>query len=97
VQEVDITLDRAFDLSGVYPNPVQNSARIDLAVRDRQQVAVEIYDLLGRRVQNVFDNTLEANRTRTLNLSADDLSSGAYFVRITGETFTETRRITVVR
>jgi hypothetical protein len=97
VQEVDITLDRAFDLSGVYPNPVQSSARIDLAVRDRQQVAVEIYDLLGRRVQNVFDNTLEANRTRTLQLSANSLSSGAYFLRITGETFTETRRITVVR
>ena len=97
VQEVDITLDRAFDLSGVYPNPVQSSARIDLAVRDRQQVAVEIYDLLGRRVQNIFDNTLEANRTRTLNLSADGLSSGAYFLRITGETFTETRRITVVQ
>jgi hypothetical protein len=96
VQEVDITLDEAFDISGVYPNPVRTSGTIDIAVRSSQQVAVYVFDILGRRVETAFDRTLSANRTHTVRLQTARLSSGAYFLQIRGEEFTETRRLTVL-
>jgi hypothetical protein len=94
---VALTLDRAFVLSDVYPNPVRSAARIDLTVRENQPVTVELYDLLGRQVETVYDRPLEANRTRSIRIPTGGLSSGAYFLRVRGQSFAETRRITVLR
>jgi hypothetical protein len=38
-----------------------------------------------------------AGRTEALRLDAQGLASGVYLVRVTGEAFTATRRVTLVR
>jgi hypothetical protein len=56
-----------------------------------------VYDVLGRRVAVLHDGPLAAERTERLALSAQGLASGVYLVRVAGEAFTATRRLTVVR
>jgi hypothetical protein len=56
-----------------------------------------VYDVLGRRVAVLFDGKVDAGETEALRLDADGLASGVYLVRVTGETFAATRRLTVVR
>jgi hypothetical protein len=97
VVEVEINLDRAYVVSGIYPNPVRSRARIDIAVQKGQIVQVALYDLLGRRVETLYDQTLPANQTESLQIGGRGLSSGAYFLRIQGESFVETRRLTIVQ
>ena len=42
----EIAMDEAYRLS-TYPNPVQQRASVELAVKERQDVSVRLYDLLG--------------------------------------------------
>ena len=95
--EVDVTLDKAYQLSQAYPNPVRSQATLDLTVQEAQPVTATVYDLLGRQVETLHSGDLAANTPTELRLSAGGLSSGTYFVRVEGESFTATRRLTVVR
>lgn len=72
---------------------------MEVAVKERQSVTVAVYDVLGRRVTTLHDGPLPAQNARqfTLNASEAGLSSGTYFVRVRGDAFADTRRLTVVR
>ena len=91
-------LDAAYRLS-TYPNPVRERATVELAVREQQEVTVAVYDVLGRRVTTLHAGPLPAEELRRLRLDAPatGLTSGQYFLRVTGEQFAATRRMTVVR
>ena len=96
--EVDSRLRGPYRLSAAYPNPVaRGRATLDLAVRETQQVTVALYDVLGRRVARVFDGEVAASTPQVVRVPAQGLASGVYFVRVTGERFRATRRVTVVR
>ena len=96
--QVQVSVKNTVWMRGPSPNPVRNRARLELAVETPQQVVVETFDLLGRRVQQVAQ-TLPANQMVSFELDAEQLqlSSGLYFVRVRGETFTKTERMTVLR
>lgn len=82
-----------------YPNPVRERATIELAVKEAQEVTVAVYDVLGRRVTTLHAGPLPAEELRRLRLDAPvtGLTSGQYFLRVTGEDFATTEQITVVR
>jgi N-acetyl-anhydromuramyl-L-alanine amidase AmpD len=66
-------------------------------VREEQNVTVEVYDALGRRVKVLYDGTLKANESRPLRFRGDDLTSGHYFIRIRGESFSTVRRAVLTK
>jgi hypothetical protein len=80
----------------VAPNPVVGRAEVRVTLPVAERVVVAVYDALGRRVAVLHDGVLEA-ATTALVLDASVLSPGVYVVRVAGETFGETRRMTVVR
>jgi Zn-dependent metalloprotease len=84
-------------LGAVYPNPAPGAARMDLAVAEAQTVRVELYDALGRRVGVVFDGPVAARTNVPLAVSSGSLAAGTYVLRVVGETFSDARRLTVVR
>lgn len=94
---VEVSLNGAFYLSNAYPNPFSERARLDLTVQRAQEVRVSVYDALGRRVAVPFEGVLEANDAQAVTLEGSDLASGLYLVRVSGEDFTETRTVTLVR
>jgi len=97
VLEADVRLTDAHDVEPPYPNPTRQRASLDVTVRKSQPVTVRLYDVLGRRVRTVLDETMSAQRTRTLRVRTADLSSGVYFIRVRGDDFSTTHRMTVVR
>ncbi len=94
--EVAVGLAAPYALAA-YPNPVARSATIDVTAREAQRVTVAVYDVLGRRVATLFDGEVAASTTERLALPAHGLASGLYVVRATGERFSATQRLTVVR
>jgi hypothetical protein len=80
----------------VYPNPVTQTSSIELRLPERDEVRVEIYDLLGRRLRV---QSVESRRAGTFRIpvEANRLASGVYFVRaFVGDTV-RVRKFTVVR
>ncbi|PSQ63697.1 MAG: hypothetical protein BRD25_04280, partial [Bacteroidetes bacterium QH_1_61_8] len=96
-QRVQIELSKAYDLSAPRPNPFSERATLDLAVRERQDVTVTVYDVLGQRVRVLHEGPMLPQQTKHLKVRAHGLSSGTYFVRVVGEDFTETRRVVLVQ
>ncbi|MEM8598777.1 MAG: T9SS type A sorting domain-containing protein, partial [Bacteroidota bacterium] len=83
----------AFSLSAAYPNPFQTSAQVDLTLDRAEAVRVEVFDVLGRRVALLHDGTLAAQTRHSFTLDARGLASGLYLYRVTGESFSDTRRV----
>ncbi|MEO1726994.1 MAG: T9SS type A sorting domain-containing protein [Bacteroidota bacterium] len=83
----------AFSLSAAYPNPFQTSARVDLTLDRAEAVRVAVYDVLGRQVAVLHEGTLSAQTLHSFSLGARGLSSGLYLYRVTGESFSATRRV----
>jgi predicted outer membrane repeat protein len=96
---VAMEMDEPFEVRPPAPNPVRSRASMHVAVRDAQHICADVYDMLGRRIAVLYDGRLRAGQMHTLpiDVAALRLTSGAYLVRITGDTFTETQRFTVVR
>ena len=82
-------------LSQAYPNPAAGRTALDLDVETAQDVSVRVVDVLGRTVQTAFDGTVAS--TATLTIDAASLAPGTYVVLVQGETFAQSRRLTVAR
>jgi hypothetical protein len=92
-------LNEPFQIRAPAPNPVRSRATIQVAVREAQHIRADVYDMLGRRIAVLHDGRLPAGQMHSLSIDTDAmrLTSGAYLIRITGDTFVETQRFTVVR
>ena len=79
-----------------YPNPFNSLAHIRFAVPERTVVRLEVFDILGQRVDVVVNEVLDAG-SHTATFAGAHLASGVYIVRlaIPGEELT--RRVALVR
>lgn len=84
-------------IENVSPHPVTESGTMSFTTRESGEVTVELYDMLGRRVTTLHQGRVSANQPQQVSFDAASLSSGTYFLRLDGESFTETERVTVVR
>ena len=94
---LDITIAESYRLTAPAPNPVTEGTQIRLAVEQAQAVTVGVYDLMGREVATVLDRTLPAQSEQSIRVDTEGLPTGTYFLRVDGERFTATERITVVK
>ncbi|MEP0548222.1 MAG: T9SS type A sorting domain-containing protein [Rhodothermales bacterium] len=83
-------------LGAAYPNPFRDLTTLALDITAAQDVTVEVFDVLGRRVATVHDGPLPVGAHRVV-VEARGLPAGAYVVRAEGETFSQSQRVTVVR
>ena len=85
-----------YALSSAYPNPFGDDTRLTLSVARAQHVSAEVLDITGRRVAMVYDGTVSPDAPTALEVEGTDLAAGLYLIRVTGEDFTATQRISVV-
>ena len=82
-------------LSAPVPNPARGDARVTLSLDAPQAVRVTVVDVLGRTVAVLADGPLAGDAAFTVDAAA--LAPGVYAVRAEGETFRQTRTLTVAR
>jgi len=87
----------AYRMTSAYPNPFNPQTQFTLTVTEDQQVMVEVYNLLGRRIEVLHDGQLAAGQTYTFSYEAEDVPSGIYLIRVTGEQFVATQRVTLLK
>ncbi|HHP7237525.1 T9SS type A sorting domain-containing protein, partial [Longibacter sp.] len=79
-----------------YPNPVRSATTIEYVLPEQQRVQIEVYDLLGRRVSTLVDQTMPAG-SHKVSFDASRLSSGPYFYRMHAGGKTINKKMVVVR
>jgi len=69
-----------------YPNPFNPGTQISFALPQAMHVTVKVFDMLGREVATLLNNSANAGIT-TIQYNASNLSSGMYYYRLqAGET-----------
>ncbi|MGH7497204.1 MAG: endo-1,4-beta-xylanase [bacterium] len=89
-------LPTAFKLFQNHPNPFNPMTSVPYDVGSHQHVRVEIYDLLGRAVATLVDESKPAGRYR-VNFDAGSLPGGVYFIRLSAAEFVEMKKAVLLR
>lgn len=89
-------------LDGTMPEPAVDTVNIDLSLNVTQPVTVRIIDVGGRLVRTIADKaSLEAGSHRLtwdgMDRHGREADSGVYFVMVSADGRTDSRRITLVR
>lgn len=95
--EATISVPGTYLLTSAYPNPFNPQASFSLSVAQTQEVTVGVYDVLGRRVVELFNGVLEGGSTHPFELDGRGLPTGPFFIRAAGETFSASQSVTLVR
>jgi len=93
---VEVALEESVVLNTA-PNPVRDNGTVQFAVQQAEPVTVSVYNMLGQRVETLYEGTPTPDQVQTVSLDTSTLSSGTYFVRIEGASLQKTRRIAVIR
>ena len=87
---------QGYVLENNYPDPFNPSTTIGYRLPVRSHVTLLIYDMLGKAVATLVNGQQNAG-TYSIAFNAGELSSGTYFYRLQAGTFTETKKLTVIK
>ncbi|MEW6510199.1 MAG: T9SS type A sorting domain-containing protein [Bacteroidota bacterium] len=91
----------SFALEQNYPNPFNPNTTIRFAIPTKELVRIAVYDVLGRFVTTLVNETTEPGTYKILWNGIDhagmQVSSGVYFYRIEAGTFSSSRKMLLVR
>jgi aminopeptidase N len=81
--EIYLSMPYSFKLYQNYPNPFNTSTEITFEIWGSGvwDCEVNVYDVLGRKIREIFSGKVEAGRYR-VNFVADGLPSGVYFYEL---------------
>jgi hypothetical protein len=85
-----------FELLQNYPNPFNPSTMIKYQMPAPGPVRLVVYDMLGREVAVLVNGKQEAGY-HTATFDGSGLASVAYLYRLTAGSYTETRKMVLVR
>ncbi len=86
----------SFSLSQNYPNPFNPTTNIKFDIPKSGNVKLNVYDINGKVVQELVNTGLNAGSYSIL-LNAVNLSSGTYFYRLESESYTDTKKLILIR
>jgi hypothetical protein len=85
-----------YKLYPAYPNPFNPSTTISFDLPSRSYVTLKMFDILGREVSTIVSEELQAgNYARQWN--AANMDSGVFFYRLQAGTYTETRKLLLLK
>ncbi len=85
-----------FTLSQNYPDPFNPSTTISFSIASKSVVSLRIFDVLGKEVATIISGELpEGNYSRQWN--AAGVKSGVYFYRLQAGSFTETKKLVLLK
>jgi len=79
-----------------FPNPFNPRTTIEITLPQSGQVTVDVFDLLGRRVETLFSGFKQTG-THQFALDAAALSSGMYWVRYSAAGELRLQKILLIR
>ncbi len=87
-----------FTLYQNYPNPFNSGTVINYYLTQNSLVTIKLYDLLGREIATLI-NDVENAGLHKLNFMPDriKLSSGVYFYRLLTESFSQTKKMILLK
>ena len=94
--QFDVSAPNEFALAQNFPNPFNPSTQIVFKLKEDVEVNLTVFDLLGREVATVVDRQMKAG-SHKVTFDANDLSAGIYFYSLKAGSFTEMKKMTLIK
>ena len=89
-------IPKEFSLIQNFPNPFNPTTVIEFNIPRTAFVTVKVYDMLGKEVSTLVNDTKQAG-SYLVNFIASNLTSGVYFYKIMAGDFTATKKMMLVK
>jgi hypothetical protein len=96
INSEDPGIPTAYYLFQVYPNPFNPQTTIGYNLPETQHVTLEIFDILGRNILTLVDESQQAGY-HSIKWNAIRQTSGVYFYHIQAGQFTETKKMLLMK
>ncbi|HRN25494.1 MAG: T9SS type A sorting domain-containing protein [Ignavibacteriaceae bacterium] len=94
--EVEISLPLEYSLEQNYPNPFNPTTTISYSIPSDNFVTIRLYDVLGNEVITLVNEQKQAGKYEML-FNASNIASGVYYYQINSGTFTQTRKLMLLK
>jgi len=96
VVNINTEIPNGFSLSQNYPNPFNPSTTIEFAIPDKSDVSLRIFNINGQEVKTLAGGNYPAGTYR-VNWDATGFASGVYFYSIQAGSFSQTKKLLLVK
>lgn len=87
----------SYHLNQNYPNPFTSFTKIVYDLPKDDYVKIRVYDILGREIAVLADGYQSAGKNITILFSGASFPSGVYFYRIETSSFTDTKKMVLIK
>jgi hypothetical protein len=96
LKEVSSAVPTGYGLSQNYPNPFNPSTTIQFMIPKSEFVSVKLFDVLGNEVAVLLNQDINAG-TYTLEFKSTNLPSGIYFYQLVTGSYSETKKMNLLK
>ena len=94
--EADYILPTVYSLNQNYPNPFNPNTIISYALPAASNVKISVYNAIGETVQ-ILENGFKEAGNYTVSFNASNIPTGIYFYRIEAGTFSQVRKMMLLK
>ncbi len=95
VEQID-DLANNFSLAQNYPNPFNPTTKIQYSISKTSNVTLKVYDILGNEIETLVNKKLNPGVYNS-TFDGSNFASGIYFYTLQAGTFTETKKLMLVK
>jgi hypothetical protein len=92
----DDSIENSYYLMQNYPNPFNPSTIISYKLKEKSNVTIKVYSVLGKEVAELVNKDQES-RNYQIEFNASNLPSGIYIYKITAGKFSEVRKMQLIK
>jgi hypothetical protein len=89
-------ISRTYTLFQNYPNPFNPTTTISFSLPSKSFVTLKMFDVLGKEVASIVSEEMSQG-SYSMQWNASNMPSGVYFYRLQAGSFTETRKLVLLR
>ena len=92
--QIDFPYD--FSISNAYPNPFNPITNFELEVNSSEYISIKVYNLNGMLTDEIYNGFLDRGKYN-FNWDASSLTSGTYFIKVSSEEKSLSRKVTLIK
>jgi hypothetical protein len=92
----ETALPLSYELKQNYPNPFNPSTTIEYTIAQPGNVKLEVYNVIGQKVQTLVDDYRMAGKY-AFTMNANDLPTGIYFYSLQSGDYKQTRKMMLMQ
>lgn len=96
IQQTGSEIPSSISMSQNFPNPFNPETSLEFEISNSTNVKISIFDLTGRELTTLVNNTINPGKYRT-NWNAAGYPSGVYLCRIESSEFTQTKKMILIK